>query len=53
MSALATNVTWHDGEVSRAERNSLLGQVGVTVWFTGLSGSGNRWSSCVIVMTFC
>ena len=36
----ATNVTWHDGEVSRDDRNKLLGQKGATLWFTGLSGSG-------------
>lgn len=36
----ATNVHWHDGEVSRADRQRLLGQRGATVWFTGLSGSG-------------
>jgi adenylylsulfate kinase len=36
----ATNVTWHEGEVTRAERGKLLGQNGATIWFTGLSGSG-------------
>ncbi len=36
----ATNVQWHDGEVTRAERGQLLGQKGATIWFTGLSGSG-------------
>lgn len=36
----ATNVHWHDGEVTRADRNRLLGQQGATLWFTGLSGSG-------------
>lgn len=35
-----TNLTWHDGEVSRAQRGQLLGQRGATIWFTGLSGSG-------------
>jgi len=37
---VATNVHWHEGEVTRADRNRLLGQKGVTIWFTGLSGSG-------------
>lgn len=37
---LATNVTWHDGEVSRDNRYELMGQQGSTIWFTGLSGSG-------------
>ena len=36
----ATNVTWHDGDVSREDRNELLRQQGATIWFTGLSGSG-------------
>jgi adenylylsulfate kinase len=37
---LATNITWHEGNVTRAERQKSLGQKGCTVWFTGLSGSG-------------
>lgn len=36
----ATNVTWHDGNVERSDRQKLLGQKGATLWFTGLSGSG-------------
>lgn len=36
----ATNVTWHGGEVTRSDREQLLGQRGATLWFTGLSGSG-------------
>lgn len=36
----ATNVHWHHGEVTRADRQRLLGQKGATLWFTGLSGSG-------------
>ncbi len=36
----ATNVHWHEGEVTRADRARLLGQKGATIWFTGLSGSG-------------
>ena len=34
------NITWHEGQVSRDDRQSLLGQRGVTIWLTGLSGSG-------------
>jgi adenylylsulfate kinase len=37
---IATNVTWHDGEISREDRYSILRQKGATIWFTGLSGSG-------------
>ncbi len=36
----ATNITWHEGAVTRQERESALGQKGVTVWMTGLSASG-------------
>ncbi|HEY8494549.1 MAG TPA: adenylyl-sulfate kinase [Myxococcota bacterium] len=36
----ATNITWHAHRVTRADREKLLGQKGVTVWLTGLSGSG-------------
>jgi adenylylsulfate kinase len=36
----ATNITWHEGHVTRPERESLLKQRGATLWFTGLSGSG-------------
>ena len=36
----ATNITWHEGDVSREERQANMGQKGCTVWMTGLSGSG-------------
>jgi len=36
----ATNITWHEGHVTRDERSALLEQKGATIWFTGLSGSG-------------
>jgi adenylylsulfate kinase len=36
----ATNITWHEGHVTREERAPLLKQKGCTLWFTGLSGSG-------------
>jgi adenylyl-sulfate kinase len=36
----STNVTWHSGQISRAERAGLFGAGGATLWFTGLSGSG-------------
>jgi adenylylsulfate kinase len=36
----ATNVTWHEHKVSREDREELLNQKGVVLWFTGLSGSG-------------
>ncbi len=36
----ATHVTWHSHAVKREDRESLLKQRGVVLWFTGLSGSG-------------
>lgn len=36
----ATNIVWHGGNVSRENRENLLNQKGVVLWFTGLSGSG-------------
>ncbi len=36
----ATNITWHEGEVTREERQANMGHKGCTVWMTGLSGSG-------------
>jgi adenylylsulfate kinase len=36
----ATQITWHEGSVTREERAQLLKQKGCTIWFTGLSGSG-------------
>ncbi len=34
------NITWHEGQVSREDREARLGQRGCTIWLTGLSGSG-------------
>ena len=36
----ATNVTRHEGHVTREARHAFLKQKGCTLWFTGLSGSG-------------
>lgn len=36
----STNITWHEGHVTREDRQALLRQKGVTLWLTGLSGSG-------------
>ena len=36
----ATNITWHEGNVTREERAKNLGQKGCTLWMTGLSASG-------------
>ncbi|MDG2093923.1 MAG: adenylyl-sulfate kinase [Phycisphaerales bacterium] len=37
---VGTNLTWHDGNVTREERQACLQQKGATLWFTGLSASG-------------
>lgn len=36
----ATNIVWHQGNITKADRAEKLGQKGVVLWFTGLSGSG-------------
>ncbi|VAV83445.1 Adenylylsulfate kinase [hydrothermal vent metagenome] len=36
----STNITWHKGKISKEDRREKTGQRGVTVWLTGLSGSG-------------
>lgn len=36
----ATNITWHSGAVTHDDREKLLGQKGIILWFTGLSASG-------------
>lgn len=37
---MSNNITWHDHNVSRGEREKLNGHRGCVIWFTGLSGSG-------------
>jgi adenylylsulfate kinase len=36
----SSNITWHTGKISRQDRKELMQQTGVTIWLTGLSGSG-------------
>ena len=36
----ATNITWHQHTIARKDRETLLKQKGVLLWFTGLSASG-------------
>lgn len=36
----ATNITWHEGAITKKDRERLLGQKGVVIWYTGLSASG-------------
>jgi adenylylsulfate kinase len=44
----ATNLTWHESGVTRQERRNFLCQKGVTVWLTGLSGSGKSTIGVVL-----
>src|SRR4051794_4029148 len=44
----STNITWHSGAVTRANRESLLHQRGVTVWLTGLSAAGKSTIACIL-----
>ena len=44
----ATNITWHAGQVERSHRERLLKQKGVTLWMTGLSGSGKSTIACLL-----
>jgi adenylylsulfate kinase len=37
---MVDNIKWHSGEINKAAREELLGQQGMVLWFTGLSGSG-------------
>lgn len=44
----ATNITWHDGTISREERWKQLECRGATIWFTGLSASGKSTIACAL-----
>src|SRR5438874_561829 len=44
----STNVTWHQGHVTQADRQRLLKQKGVTLWFTGLSASGKSTIAALV-----
>jgi adenylylsulfate kinase len=37
---MSNNITWHEHNISRGEREKLNGHRGCVIWFTGLSGSG-------------
>lgn len=36
----ATNIVWHEGHVSRQQRETLLRQRGILIWLTGLPSAG-------------
>lgn len=42
------NIVWHEGTVSRARREAINRHRGLTIWFTGLSGSGKSTVSVAL-----
>jgi len=44
----SSNVTWHAGQITNAERAMAFGPGGATVWLTGLSGSGKSTLAAAI-----
>ncbi|SAL96608.1 hypothetical protein [Absidia glauca] len=48
---MASNITWHAGSVSLTERQDLLKQKGLTIWFTGLSASGKSTLATALEQT--
>ena len=42
------NITWHDSEVTKSERQEKNGHKSVVLWFTGLSGSGKSTISVAL-----
>lgn len=45
---MATNITFHEGSVTRSERTKLVGHPGLTIWMTGLSASGKSTIACAL-----
>jgi len=44
----ATNITWHHAQITKADREKLLNQKGVVIWYTGLSASGKSTIAHVV-----
>jgi adenylyl-sulfate kinase len=44
----SSHVTFHPGNLTRADRARVTGTEGATVWFTGLSGSGKSTLACAV-----
>lgn len=42
----SNNITWHDSEVTKEERQNRNGHKSAVIWFTGLSGSGKSTVFC-------
>ncbi|ATN01782.1 adenylyl-sulfate kinase [Staphylococcus capitis] len=44
----SNNITWHDSEVMKEERQKRNGHKSAVIWFTGLSGSGKSTVSVAL-----
>ncbi|MCI2946920.1 adenylyl-sulfate kinase [Staphylococcus caledonicus] len=44
----SSHITWHDSEVTKADRQQQNGHKSVVIWFTGLSGSGKSTVSVAL-----
>ena len=44
----STNITWHDSEVTKAQRQQRNQHKSAVIWFTGLSGSGKSTVSVAL-----
>jgi len=44
----ATNITWHHAQITKADREKLLNQKGIVIWYTGLSASGKSTIAHVV-----
>ena len=44
----STNITWHDSEVTKAQRQQRNRHKSAVIWFTGLSGSGKSTASVAL-----
>lgn len=49
----ATNIHYHEGNITRQERWKALGTQGVTMWFTGLSACGKSTIACALEQALC
>ena len=44
----STNITWHDSEVTKEDRQRQNDHKSAVIWFTGLSGSGKSTISVAL-----
>ena len=47
-SSRATNITWHEQQVTRDDRQKLKGHRGIVLWFTGLSAAGKSTTASAV-----